>query len=104
MQRIVLIIILDLLQLTRERTVGKNNAIPTEVTVMRAVTKITAIAKDILPIATAEANRLVDKIPNKATLIAFVFIGQVCIQMHTADRITHRMRVLAADKGFLTVL
>ncbi|MNM59044.1 hypothetical protein D3C81_702880 [compost metagenome] len=93
----VLIQSLHFLHLRRDTSVREHNAVPAEAIVCRPVSEIAAVGEKFLAVAVFGQKRLIDKVPNKASLVKRVPVFQFHIFMHSAYRIAHGMHILAAD-------
>ena len=44
------------------------------------------------------------RVPDKAALIHFLFVSQFCVLADSSARISHRVRIFAANKRLVTML
>ena len=96
----ILIIKFHFLHLRRRITISTIcNTISTEIIISRTLAKISAICLELFSITVFFVNRLIDIIPDKATLIFRLCICQICIFMHGTAGISHGMGILTTDKG-----
>ena len=103
-QREVLVVELHFLQLGGRTAVGKENAVTAEIVVRGTVPKIPAIAQGVLAIAILVPQGLIHEIPDKAPLIQGLSIRKLRVLVHAAIAVAHRMGVLAAKEGLVTML
>ena len=88
---------LDFLNFWRICAVCVYNTICAEAVITCSVLKITAICKNFLPVIIYHFNCLVDIVPNKSALICLIFIFKVCIEMQSAERISHCVHIFTID-------
>ena len=87
-------------------SVRTNQAIVVEVLVRhRETTIITAIGIDLITSYLAlVAQTLINKIPDKTTLILRILTDQIPILLESTHRITHGMGILLLKKRFVTIV
>ena len=84
--------------------VCKDNAICTEIVVCWTVVKITACCKERFAVFILLENRLVDEVPDKTALIAWLSLGKVGILEQRPVGVAHRVGVFAADERFFRMV
>ncbi len=82
-------------------TVRANQTIITEVTVAGIKTvKVTTIGINHLAVLSCPTYRLIDKIPDEATLVFGILANQIPIFFKTSFRVSHGMSIFTLNQGF----
>ena len=85
-------------------TVRADQTVITEIVITGIETvEVTTISINHLTVFSGPAAWLVNKIPNKTSLILRIFANQIPILFKTTFRITHRMSILALNQRFWTI-
>ena len=100
-----LIVILDFLHLWRWISVlAIADAVATEIVITRALAKVTAVCLKFIAIAVFLCQRLVDIIPDKATLEKRFLFHKVCIFVQRTTGIAHSVCIFAKNIRLVTML
>jgi len=81
-----------------------HDAVSGKIIVRRTLPAVPAVGLVLLPIAVFLSKGLVRKIPDKPSLVEGLAQGQIRVAVHPAAGISHRVRILAANKGLVPVL
>ena len=79
--------------------IREEDTVQAELTIIRSITKISAIRPVRFAIITDPADTLVDKIPDKATLQTRILSECIPVTGKSAKAIVHRMGIFTEDQG-----
>ena len=99
-----LVQLLHLLRLGREGAVGEDDPVPAEVVVVRGLAVVAAVAEVLVAVPVPHPDRLVCEVPDEPALEQLVAVCEVDVLRHPAERVAHRVRVLAEDERLVPVL
>ncbi len=94
----------DFLQLGRWCVVGEQDAVATEVAVVRRFAIVAAVSEVLAAMTVDHRDRLVGEVPDEPALEQRFAIGEIDVAVHGAKGVSHRVGVLAQDKRLVAVL
>ena len=95
----VVVVVILFVRMRVRRTLGDNFAVIAEGIVRSIETvEVATISVNLYSILACPADRLVYKVPNKATLQVGVLTNQIPVLLESTYRVAHGMSVLALDK------